>query len=192
MRRAASTIALKAYSSYTPGPIDTILGRLENLFFASSPEPKGQLTPNLLGSIRVTCRSKVAKIVPIGNPRWPPSWKSIFRFFWTERPIDSKLATHDVYTTSPQRQDVASTLRRRCINVMCQLGWFHRLFLFCHCSSFLSLVPQEGCASWLWYFLDIFILDGFFKNPSFKIVMSGRASSEVYRLVNLYLWKTRP
>ena len=25
--RAASTIALKAYSSYTPGPIDSILGR---------------------------------------------------------------------------------------------------------------------------------------------------------------------
>ena len=25
--RAASTIALKAYSSYTPGPIDLILGR---------------------------------------------------------------------------------------------------------------------------------------------------------------------
>ena len=28
---------------------------LENLFFAPSPEPKGQLTPNLLGSIGVTC-----------------------------------------------------------------------------------------------------------------------------------------
>ena len=27
MRRALSTIALKAYSSYTPGPIDLILGR---------------------------------------------------------------------------------------------------------------------------------------------------------------------
>ena len=27
VRRAASTIALKAYSSYTPGPIDLILGR---------------------------------------------------------------------------------------------------------------------------------------------------------------------
>ena len=27
VRRAASTIALKAYSSYTPGPIDSILGR---------------------------------------------------------------------------------------------------------------------------------------------------------------------
>ena len=33
-------------------------GHLENLFFASSPEPKGQLTRNLVGSIRVTCRSK--------------------------------------------------------------------------------------------------------------------------------------
>ena len=32
--------------------------QLENLFFASSPEPKGQLSPNLLGSIEVTCRSK--------------------------------------------------------------------------------------------------------------------------------------
>ena len=74
VRRAASTIALKAYSSYT----------------------LGQLTRYLVGSIRVTCRSKIAKIVPIGNPRWlpwPPSWKSIFRFFsWTERPIASKLA----------------------------------------------------------------------------------------------------
>ena len=27
VRHAASTIALKAYSSYTPGPIDLILGR---------------------------------------------------------------------------------------------------------------------------------------------------------------------
>ena len=68
----------------------------ESLFFASSPEPKGHLTPNLLGSIGVTCRSKIAKIVPIRNPRWPPwqpSWKSFFCFFsWTERPVDSKLA----------------------------------------------------------------------------------------------------
>ena len=67
---------------------------LENLFFASFPEPKGQLTSNLLGSIGVTCRSKIAKIMPIWNPRWPPlqpSWKSIFRFFsWTQKPIDSK------------------------------------------------------------------------------------------------------
>ena len=48
--------------------------RLENLFFASSPEPKGQLTRNLVGSIGVTCRSEIAKIVPIENPKWPP-WR---------------------------------------------------------------------------------------------------------------------
>ena len=73
VRRAASTIALKAYSCCTPGPIDLILGsHLENLFFASSPEPKGQLTPNLVGSIGVTCRSKIAKIMPIVKPGWAP------------------------------------------------------------------------------------------------------------------------
>ena len=36
---------------------------------ASSPEPKSHLTQNLVGSIWVTCRSKLAKIVPVGNPR---------------------------------------------------------------------------------------------------------------------------
>ena len=45
---------------------------LENLFFASSPELKGQLTRNLVGSIGVTRRSKIAKIVPIVNPSWLP------------------------------------------------------------------------------------------------------------------------
>ena len=45
---------------------------LKNLFFASSPELKGQLTRNLVGSIGVTCRSKIAKIVPIVNPSWLP------------------------------------------------------------------------------------------------------------------------
>ena len=34
--------------------------QLQNLFFASSPELKGHLTRNLVGSIRVTCRSKKA------------------------------------------------------------------------------------------------------------------------------------
>ena len=43
------------------------------LLFASS-EPKGLLTINWVGSIGVTYRSKIAKIVPIGNPRWPPWW----------------------------------------------------------------------------------------------------------------------
>ena len=42
-------------------------GHLENLFYASSPEPKGQLTWNLVRSIKVTCRSKIAKIVSIQN-----------------------------------------------------------------------------------------------------------------------------
>ena len=43
---------------------------LENLFFTSSPEPKDQLTQNLVGSIGMTRRSKIAKIVPIVNPSW--------------------------------------------------------------------------------------------------------------------------
>ena len=61
---------------------------LENLFFASSPELKDQLSRNLVGIIEVTCRSKIAKIVPIGNTRWLPqlpSWKAILNFFsWIE------------------------------------------------------------------------------------------------------------
>ena len=44
-------------------------GQLENLFFASAPEQNDQLTPNLVGSIWVTCRSKTAKIVAINEPR---------------------------------------------------------------------------------------------------------------------------
>ena len=35
-------------------------------------EPKGQLTPNFIGSIDMTYRSNVAKIILTGNPRWPP------------------------------------------------------------------------------------------------------------------------
>ena len=45
---------------------------LKNLFFTSSPELKGQLTRNLVGSIGVARRSKMAKIVPIVNPSWLP------------------------------------------------------------------------------------------------------------------------
>ena len=33
---------------------------------------KGPLTQNFVGSIEVTCRSKIAKIVPIVNPSWLP------------------------------------------------------------------------------------------------------------------------
>ena len=40
--------------------------------FRLSPELKGQLTWNLVGSIGVTRRSKIAKIVPIVNPSWLP------------------------------------------------------------------------------------------------------------------------
>ena len=43
------------------------------IFFASSPEPKGQLTPNLVGSIGVTYRSKIAKIVHLENLFFAPS-----------------------------------------------------------------------------------------------------------------------
>ena len=54
-----------------------------------------QTATKLVGSIEVTYRSKIAKLVPIENPRWQPwrpSWKSIFRFFtWTERPVDLEL-----------------------------------------------------------------------------------------------------
>ena len=59
------------------------------------PTQLGQLTRNLTGSIWVTYRSKIAKIVAIGNPRWPlwpPSSKSMFRFYsWTKRTFSSNL-----------------------------------------------------------------------------------------------------
>ena len=41
-------------------------GHLENIFFASSPKTKSQFTPNLVGSIGVTYRSKIDKFVSIG------------------------------------------------------------------------------------------------------------------------------
>ena len=50
---------------------------LENLFCVSSREPKIQLTRNLVRNTRVTFWSKTAKFVPIKNPTWPQSWKSI-------------------------------------------------------------------------------------------------------------------
>ena len=42
---------------------------IENLFFASVPKKKGQLTWNLVGSIGETCRSKLAEIVQMGNQK---------------------------------------------------------------------------------------------------------------------------
>ena len=38
---------------------------LENLFFASSTELKGKLIRNLVGSIGMTGRLKIAKMVPV-------------------------------------------------------------------------------------------------------------------------------
>ena len=34
-------------------------------------EKANQMTQNLLDNVEVTCRSKLAKLVQIGNPRWP-------------------------------------------------------------------------------------------------------------------------
>ena len=110
--------ALKAFSVYNPGSIYSKLGRkhwsdlqiknssksfrskiqdgrhcgghLEFILFASSPERKGQLPWNLVGSIGLICRSKLAIIVLIWHPRWPPTCLFCF-FFWTERRVDSKL-----------------------------------------------------------------------------------------------------
>ena len=48
-----------------------------NQFWTSSNERKRQFTWNLVGKIRAVCRSKIVKIVPIGNqvsdtrPAWP-------------------------------------------------------------------------------------------------------------------------
>ena len=60
-----------------------------HLFWSSSPEQKGQLTRNFVENIGLTCRSKIAEIILIGNPRCPPqspSLKTILNFFWMERP----------------------------------------------------------------------------------------------------------
>ena len=49
---------------------------LENLLGTSTPELKVQLTGNFVDGIVMTCRSKFAKIVQIGNPRWLPEQPS--------------------------------------------------------------------------------------------------------------------
>ena len=53
------------------------------------PETKVQLTRNFIGSIKVTYRSKVAKIILIGNSGWPPSWKSIALLLYILLPVVS-------------------------------------------------------------------------------------------------------
>ena len=64
---------------------------LENLFCASSPDPRSQSTLNLVGSIRVTCRSKIAKIVPIQNQIWPPWRSSKNLYFASSQKLKGKL-----------------------------------------------------------------------------------------------------
>ena len=51
----------------------SVVRRQQLLYKPTPPTPLGQLTRYLVGSIGVTCRSKIAKIIQIGNPRWPPS-----------------------------------------------------------------------------------------------------------------------
>ena len=49
---------------------------------------------NLIGSIIMTCGSKIAKLIPFVNQRWPPwlaAWNSVSNLFSrTERPVYSK------------------------------------------------------------------------------------------------------
>ena len=45
---------------------------LEKLFWTSSCKPQGQLSWNLQCSNRFTYKWKMAKIMPIRNPKWPP------------------------------------------------------------------------------------------------------------------------
>ena len=62
---------------------------------------KRAIYSNFIGSIEVTCRSKVAKILLTGSPKWPPSWKSILNVFsWTDRPNDLDLFGNEVSDTS--------------------------------------------------------------------------------------------
>ena len=49
---------------------------MKTYFLRLSHEQRGHLIRNPIESIGVTCRSKVAKSTPIGNPRWPPWWPS--------------------------------------------------------------------------------------------------------------------
>ena len=73
---------------------------LKNCFELFYPEPKGQLTRYFFGSFEMTCRLKVAKIILIENPRWPPSWKSILNLFsWTESQLTRNWSGNHVSNT---------------------------------------------------------------------------------------------
>ena len=51
-------------------------GHLEILQTTSPPKTLFQLSWHLMGGITVTQRFKIAKIVPIRYPKWPPGWPS--------------------------------------------------------------------------------------------------------------------
>ena len=58
---------------------------------------------------------------------WAAKYKHILLQFYMKNihvriGVEPPQQAHDVNTTSPQRHDVASTLNRRCINVMCPPG----------------------------------------------------------------------
>ena len=66
----------------------------ENRFLTSAPEPFGHLRWKLHFSNRMTCRSKVYKILPLRLPRLPPLlpyWKPIFGIPWTVGRFELKL-----------------------------------------------------------------------------------------------------
>ena len=65
-------LTYKSKKSYNLSDLKSKMAAILKICFLS-PESKGLLTLNLVESIGVTCRSKIAKIIPIGNPRWPPS-----------------------------------------------------------------------------------------------------------------------
>ena len=103
------------------------------LLRTSFPEPKGQLTRNLVGSIGATYRSKIAKIV-IGNPRrlpWWPSWKSIS---WTKRPIDLKLG------------NIGATCRKK---IAKSSGWKSKMaIMFTILKIYFALLIQNRKGKW--------------------------------------------
>ena len=79
---------------------------LENVFYHF----RNEKARNWVGSIGVTGRSKIGKMVPIGNPTWPPSnsfCKAIFRLFsWTQSWIDSKLGKKHWITCSQNKYKI--------------------------------------------------------------------------------------
>ena len=66
------------------------LAAILTLFFSLYTELKDPLTWNLVGSIEMNCRSKMAKIIQIMSEM---VIKCIFRFSWTKMPIDMTLGS---------------------------------------------------------------------------------------------------